>query len=287
MIHKENSHSESDNPEEFSISLEGYYGPIDLLLDLAKKQKVDLSEISILELAEQYIQFIKNYKNIHLEVVADYLVMAAWLTYLKSRLLLPKDEKIDEYTSEELEEALRYQLQRLETIQKISKTLSIPIHLLTEIYFTEVPQKELISNIKLHINQPYMILLKTYSSILLKNENISNLTINTSELYSVVGAIERLKGIFGSLNEWTNFMNLIPKFGLKRIINKSSISSNFCCFFGINKKWFYRIKTKRTLCKYIFKNKTIMTIKRDIKIMEAILFASREPVSRGRIKREN
>ena len=123
MIYKENFHSEPDHNERFSIFLEGYEGPIDLLLELAKKQKVDLSDISILELAEQYIQFIKNYKNIHLEVVADYLVIAAWLTYLKSRLLLPKDEKIDDYTPEELEEALRYQLQRLEAIQNISKVL--------------------------------------------------------------------------------------------------------------------------------------------------------------------
>ena len=123
MIYKDNSQSKSKDFKEFSILLNGFDGPIDLLLELAKKQKVDLSEISILELAEQYIQFIKNYKNIHLEVIADYLVMAAWLTYLKSRLLLPKDEKIDEYTSEELEEALRYQLQRLEVMKNASTKL--------------------------------------------------------------------------------------------------------------------------------------------------------------------
>ena len=122
MFSEENNTNPS-NKNEFNILLNGYEGPIDLLLELAKKQKVDLSEISILELAEQYIRFIENYNNIHLEIAADYLVMAAWLTYLKSRLLLPKDEKDEEFTPEELEEALRYQLQRLETMQKISKTL--------------------------------------------------------------------------------------------------------------------------------------------------------------------
>ena len=113
----------SSYDEFFNLSLEGYEGPIDLLLDLSKKQKVDLSNISILELAKQYLNFINNYKNIHLEIAADYLVMAAWLTYLKSRLLLPKEKIEEEHTTEELESALRYQLQRLEAMQNLAKIL--------------------------------------------------------------------------------------------------------------------------------------------------------------------
>ena len=119
----ENSSEIQQEKDQFNILLTGYEGPIDLLLDLAKKQKVDLSEISILALAEQYIEYINNYNKIHLEIAADYLVMSAWLTYLKSRLLLPKDEIEEEYTPEELEEALRFQLLRLEAIQKASKNL--------------------------------------------------------------------------------------------------------------------------------------------------------------------
>ena len=83
----------TEKNSEFNILLDTFEGPIDLLLELARKQKVDLSEISILKLAEQYIEFINNYQEIHLEIAADYLVMAAWLTYLKSRLLLPKEDK--------------------------------------------------------------------------------------------------------------------------------------------------------------------------------------------------
>ena len=91
------------------------------MLALARTQKVDLSEISISQLADQYIKFINEYKNIHIEIAADYLVMAAWLTYLKSRLLLPKEEKIEEHSAEDLEKALRFQLQRLENFQKFLK----------------------------------------------------------------------------------------------------------------------------------------------------------------------
>ena len=115
--------NEINSSKKFTITLNSYEGPIDLLLDLARKQKVDLSEISISELADQYIKFINEYRNIHIEIAADYLVMAAWLTYLKSRLLLPKEEKSEEHSAEDLEKALRFQLQRLESFQKISKIL--------------------------------------------------------------------------------------------------------------------------------------------------------------------
>ena len=112
-----------EDTSKFNLLLNNYEGPIDLLLNLARNQKVDLSDISISELADQYIQFINQYRNIHIEIAADYLVMAAWLTYLKSRLLLPKEEKTEEHTAEELEKALKYQLQRLEAFQNISKIL--------------------------------------------------------------------------------------------------------------------------------------------------------------------
>lgn len=85
--------SDNNSSNQFHLLLGNFEGPIDLLLTLAKTQKVDLSEISITHLAEQYIKFINQYRNIHIEIAADYLVMAAWLTYLKSRLLLPKEEK--------------------------------------------------------------------------------------------------------------------------------------------------------------------------------------------------
>ena len=103
---------------QFNLLLDNFEGPIDLLLVLARSQKVDLSDISISELADQYINFINQYRNIHIEIAADYLVMAAWLTYLKSRLLLPKEEKTDEYTADELE-AVSYTHLTLPTISSV------------------------------------------------------------------------------------------------------------------------------------------------------------------------
>ncbi len=108
---------------ELVVDLDGYEGPIDVLLRLAREQKVDLTKISILQLADQYLAFISEARRLSLEIAADYLVMAAWLAYLKSRLLLPAPEPEDEPSAAELAEALAFQLQRLEAMQQAGARL--------------------------------------------------------------------------------------------------------------------------------------------------------------------
>ena len=167
--------------------------------------------------------------------------MAAWLTYLKSRLLLPKDEKIEDYTPEELEEALRYQLQRLEAFQSISKKLySLPIIGRDTFYGGSTEGLKVKYNIT--YSSSLFDLLHSYSSILHRDEKITNLTIAYSELYSVENAIKRLKNIFGSIVEWTNFLNLIPQFGTSKVVNKSIISSNFVASLELAKNGFIDVK---------------------------------------------
>ncbi len=244
MLNLYQENNNSDN--QFNLLLNNFEGPIDLLLFLARNQKVNLTDISITELANQYIDFINKYKNIHIEIAADYLVMAAWLTYLKSRLLLPKEEKKEEHSAEDLEQALRYQLQRLEAFQKISKTLySRPI-INRDIFYGGSSEG---LKVKYNINYTSNLfdLLKSYSHILKSNEKINNLTIETSELYSVDQAIKRLKEIFGGIIEWTNLLNLIPKFlESKKIINKSIVSSNFVASLELSKNGYIDVKQEDT-----------------------------------------
>ena len=242
-----NSVTENSKSNQFNLSLSSTYeGPIDLLLDLARKQKVNLSDISILDLANQYILFINNYNTIHLEVAADYLVMAAWLTYLKSRLLLPKEEKIlDDHTPEELEEALKYQLQRLETIQKTSKHLySLPI--LNRDFFYGGSNEGLKVKFNITYTASLFDILKSYANILSKKEASSSLTIPSSELYSVDQAMKRIKSMFGSINEWTNFMSLIPKFVNNNLVNKSSLTSSFVASLELAKNGLIEVKQNET-----------------------------------------
>ena len=236
----------NDNLNQFNLSLDKFEGPIDLLLVLARSQKVDLSEISISELADQYVKFINEYRNIHIEIAADYLVMAAWLTYLKSRLLLPKEEKLEEHSADELEKALRYQLQRLESFQNISKILYSRSIINRDVFYGGSSEG---LKVKYNINYTSNLfdLLKSYSQILKSKDQIKNLTIEYSELYSVDQAIKRMREIFGTINEWTNFLNIIPSlFNDKKTINKSIISSNFVASLELSKNGFIDVKQDKT-----------------------------------------
>tara|TARA_Y100000590_G_scaffold452418_1_gene595554 strand:+ start:4212 stop:4982 length:771 start_codon:yes stop_codon:yes gene_type:complete len=244
-----------ENTNKFNILLSNYEGPIDLLLDLARKQKVNLSEISVLALAEQYIQFINKYNKIHLEIAADYLVMAAWLTYLKSRLLLPKDEKLDDHTPEELEEALKYQLLRLEAIQNISKKL-YALPLINRDIFYGGSREGVKTKFNITYTASLFDILKSYSNILKKDQLVTSLTIEPSELFSVDESINRIKKMFGTISEWTNLMNIIPQFGLNKIQNKSLISSNFVASLELAKNGLIEVKQKDTFGQIFVKSKT-------------------------------
>jgi segregation and condensation protein A len=115
--------SESAAQATFFVDVDGFEGPLDLLLELARRQKVDLHKISVLALAEQYLTFIEAARSLRLELAADYLVMAAWLAYLKSRLLLPQSQKDEEPPAEDLAAALAFRLQRLEAVRAAAEAL--------------------------------------------------------------------------------------------------------------------------------------------------------------------
>ena len=182
------------NQNQFNVNLESYEGPIDLLLDLAKNQKVDLSKISVLKLAEQYLSYINIAKQINLEIVSDYLVMAAWLTYLKSRFLLPKKIDTDEPTTEELEEAVKFQLKRLEAMQNVSKELFNLPQVGTNVFYTGSSHGARFKY-ETQYTSSLFDLFTSYAKQISKTDT-NQLKIKMSELYSVENAIERLKLTF-------------------------------------------------------------------------------------------
>ena len=130
------------NPERLVVDLGGFEGPIDVLLQLARDQKVDITQLSILSLAEQYLVFVREARRLRLELAADYLVMAAWLAYLKSRLLLPEQESREEEPSgAEMAAALRFQLQRLQAMQDAGKKLMARPRLGREVFARGEPME--------------------------------------------------------------------------------------------------------------------------------------------------
>jgi len=199
--------SDTDS-NDFNVDLENYQGPLDVLLDLAKAQKVDLENISITLLADQFHDYITNEKNLNLETASEYLLMATWLTYLKSKLLLPGNPE-EEFKLLEVAQQLKLQLKKLELIRLLSdqmlkrKRLGREIRLrgikgsIRSIYSTEY---------KLNLYE----LLKTYSGIIMTKDfqrmNIPRLPVFTTE-----DGIKRIKEFFGKLIDWKNINDLIPK----------------------------------------------------------------------------
>jgi len=191
----------------FNVDLDNYQGPLDVLLDLAKAQKVDLEDISITLLADQFYDYITKQKNLNLEVAAEYLLMATWLTYLKSKLLLPGDPE-EEFKLLEVAEKLKLQLKKLELIRLLSDQM-----LKRKRVGREIRLRGMKGNIKSIYSTEYKLnlyeLLKTYSSIIMTKDfqrmNIPKLPVFTTE-----DGIKRIREFFGKLIDWKNINDLIP-----------------------------------------------------------------------------
>lgn len=208
------------------LDLEGFEGPIDLLLSLARDQKVDLAKISILALADQYLAFIQVAQRISLEIAADYLVMAAWLAYLKSRLLLPEEEDGGEQpTGAQMAEALAFQLRRLESMQDAGVRLFARPLLGRDTFLRGAPEG--VEIIREAVFQPNLYeLLKAYGQIQSRTTD-STLHIAAQELYSVEQAVERLRRLLGQIPDWQNLVAFLPD-GLKDgIVRRSAVASTF------------------------------------------------------------
>ncbi|WP_415324141.1 segregation and condensation protein A [Candidatus Pelagibacter sp. Uisw_127] len=199
------SDTDSNN---FNVDLENYQGPLDVLLDLAKAQKVDLENISITLLADQFHDFITNEKNLNLETASEYLLMATWLTYLKSKLLLPGNPE-EEFKLLEVAEQLKLQLKKLELIRLLSDQMLKRKRLGREIRLRGIK-----GNIRSIYSTEYKLnlyeLLKTYSGIIMTKDfqrmNIPKLPVFTTE-----DGIKRIREFFGKLMDWKNINDLIPK----------------------------------------------------------------------------
>jgi len=217
------------NPPPFSahlvVDLEGYEGPIDVLLSLAREQKVDLKKISILRLADQYLAFIAAARNLKLEIAADYLVMAAWLAYLKSRLLLPQPPGVGEPTADELAAALAHRLLRLEAMQQAGSQLFARPLLGRDVFRRGAPEGLPRKFIPLYDTSIYE-LLKAYGAGR-ERQDSAVLHIATAELYSMDDALQRLSRVVGHVPEWRTLMSFLPARLGDALVRRSAVASTF------------------------------------------------------------
>ena len=218
---------ERSEGEKLTLYLGSFDGPIDMLLSLARDQKVDLSKISILALANQYIEFVEKAQSLRLELAADYLVMAAWLAYLKSRLLIPAEEqKQAEPTAQEVADALQFQLRRLEAMRKTAEQLFHLPRLGYNVFARGEPDglpTQYISKYEM----TYYDLLKAYGDVKQRQQN-SVYKLNPVKLFTLEEAIDRLGNMLGKIpQEWVSLFMFLPS-GLKeRIVKRSAIASTF------------------------------------------------------------
>ena len=233
-----------ESGDDLVVDLEGYEGPIDVLLALARQQKVDLLHISILQLADQYVAFIAAARGLRLEVAADYLVMAAWLAYLKSRLLLPEPEEDDEPSGPEMAEALAFQLRRLEAMQQAgAKVMELP-RLGRNVFARGAPEGVKVTRIPVYDLSLYE-LLKAYGDQQRRGHH-DLLEIAPTEIHSVDDALERLGRILGRLPDWQTLMTFLPDSLAGGIVYRSAVASTFAASLELAKSGQLEIRQSGT-----------------------------------------
>ena len=198
--------SESDSVL-FNVDINNYNGPLDVLLDLAKAQKVDLEEISITKLADQFHDYITKEKDLNLEIASEYLLMATWLAYLKSKLLLPGTPE-EEFKVQEVAEKLKLQLKKLELIRLLSEQM-----LKRNRLGREIRTRGIKGNIKSIYSSEYNVslfeLLKSYSSVVM-TKDFQTISIPKLPVFTAEDGIKTIKQFLGKLMDWKNLDELIP-----------------------------------------------------------------------------
>jgi len=244
---------ESQEFSPLNINIDNYSGPLEVLLDLAKAQKVNLEEISITQLADQFIEFINNTKKINLDIASEYLLMATWLTYLKSKLLLPEDEEED-FKADEIAEKLKLQLKKLELIRLLSDQL-----LKKKRLGVDILTRGMKGGVRASINSNYSVslyeLLKSYSNHVMK-KNFLSINIPKLPVFTTEQGMDILNKNINNLKDWKNVYELIPsKFKESKNLKKSGISGMFAAALELTKEGIISIMQKKSFEKLLIKGK--------------------------------
>ena len=239
--------------EALKIKIDNYSGPLEVLLDLAKSQKVNLENISISQLADQFIEFINSAKKINLDLASEYLLMATWLAYLKSKLLLPEDEE-DDFKASEVAERLKLQLKKLELIRLLSDQLLKKKRLGLDVYM-----RGMSDGIRLSAKSRYSVtlfeLLKSYSDHVMK-KNFLSINIQKLPVCTTEQGIDIIKSSIKKLSNWKDISELIPlKFRKTYKLKKSGLAGLFSASLELTREGIISIMQKRTFDKLLIKEK--------------------------------
>ncbi|PQO21800.1 segregation/condensation protein A [Rhodobacteraceae bacterium WD3A24] len=195
--------------EALIVDVDGFEGPLDLLLTLSRTQKVDLRRVSVLQLAEQYLAFVERARSLRIELAADYLVMAAWLAFLKSRLLLPPDPEEDGPSGEELAAHLAFQLERLQAMRDAAARLMGRDRMGRDFFARGAPEAEGVSR-RVSYSATLLDLMQAYARLRTRDE-FRPYAFDRPDVYPMEQALERLRGLIGHGPDWTRLSAYLPE----------------------------------------------------------------------------
>ena len=237
----------------FNVNLNNFNGPLEVLLDLAKSQKVDLEKISITILVDQFLDFIKSNEKINLDIASEYLLMATWLTYLKSKLLLPETDE-EEFKALEVAEKLKLQLKKLELFRLLSDQMSKRKRLGKDIFMRGIRGK-----IKSIYSTKYSLtmfeIFKSYSSIIMSRE-FQKINIPKLPVFTADQGAEIIKKNIDKLNNWKDVLDLIPsKFKKSNQLKRTGIAGIFAASLELTREGIINLMQKKSFDKLLIKEK--------------------------------
>lgn len=243
-----------ETEESFLVDVDGFEGPLDLLLELARRQKVDLAKISVLALAEQYLAFIDEARRVRLELAADYLVMAAWLAYLKSRLLVMGDKEAgEEPLAADLAAALAARLRHLEAIRSAAEKLVNRPRLGRDMFTRGAPEG--VSVIRHSQWQASLFdLLSSYAQQR-QTQALSRVTLKKRLVWSLAEAREALERLAGKISEWTTMDHFLIEYCVAPELQRTARASCFASSLELVREGVIEIRQDRAFAPIWMKNR--------------------------------
>lgn len=242
--------------EALIVDVGAFEGPLDLLLTLSRTQKVDLRQISILALAEQYLAFVEKAKELRLELAADYLVMAAWLAFLKSRLLLPPDPAEEGPTGEELAAHLAFQLERLEAMRKVAARLMARDQLGRD-FFARGITEDVQRVRRVTYTATLLDLMQGYARIRTKDD-FRPFTLDREAVMTMEQALDRMRHLIGFAGEWTDISSYLPEgWESDPVKRRSSTAATFAASLELAKEGKIEIRQGETFAPIQIRKKVV------------------------------
>jgi segregation and condensation protein A len=208
------------------VDVAGFEGPLDLLLDLARHHKIDLAQISILALADQYLAYVDKARTLRLELAADYLVMAAWLAYLKSRLLIPAPPKDGEQTPQDMAARLAFRLQRLQAMREAAAAIMARPQLGQNVFYRGAPEPLVIEKQR-EYSDTLIDLLKAYAERRARKMVRQTYTVKRQPVWSIKEARETLERLVGAMDDWGTFDRWLERYLGPPEVRRSVRASSF------------------------------------------------------------